>query len=160
MALTPARICTPMSCCRAPRPEEIVRDVTVFFATTLYFMTQSSNRPRNLSYELPDGTSSLSAPNVSTPRLRCRICLLVYCSRSSGIQHHAWFDSGYVFLRQSHDGLGIWFKEDLGSEVVLSFIAHVQTESSTMLGSTVDTCSCVSPIINLTIRPSRCRFPS
>ena len=67
MALTPARICTPMSCFHAPRPEEIVRDVTVFFATTLYFTTQSSNRPRNLSYELPDGTSSLSAPNVSTP---------------------------------------------------------------------------------------------
>ena len=156
---------------------EIVRDVTVFFATTLYFTTQSSNRPRNLSYELPDGTSSLSAPNVSTPmksirfpRLRdfnlscskrryqvqeqsaawyaacatafsnkpshqtlgsvlrnsyltpCvtlswlgvvglkrtwRSCLMVCCSCSSGIQHHAWFDSGYVFLRQSHDVFGM-----------------------------------------------------
>ena len=30
-----------------------------------------------------------------------------------------------------------WFKEFLGSEVVLWFIAHVQAESSTMLGSTV-----------------------
>ena len=149
-----------MSCCHAPRPEEIVRDVTVFFATTLYFTTQSSNRPRTLSFELPDGTSSLSAPNVSTPRLRCRICLLVYCSRSSGIQHHAWFDSGYVFLRQSHGGFGILFKEDLGSEVVLCFIADVEAESSTMLGSTVDTCSCVSPTISLAIRLSRCRVPS
>ena len=70
---------------------------------------------------------------------------------NNGIQHHAWFDSGYVFLRQSHDEFGIWFKEDLGSEVVFCFIAHVQAESSTMLGSTVDTCSCVSPMINLAI---------
>ena len=31
---------------------------------------------------------------------------MVYCSRSSGIQHHAWFDSGHVFLRQSHDDFG------------------------------------------------------
>ena len=31
---------------------------------------------------------------------------MLYCSRSSGIQHHAWFDSGYVFLRQSHDDFG------------------------------------------------------
>ena len=36
---------------------------------------------------------------------------------NNGIQHHAWFDSGYVFLRQSHGEFGIWFKEDLGSEV-------------------------------------------
>ena len=35
----------------------------------LHFTTQSSNRPRNLSYELPDGTSSLLAPNVSTRKL-------------------------------------------------------------------------------------------
>ena len=210
-----------MSCCHAPRPGEIVRDVTVFFATTLYFTTQSSNRPRNLSYELPDRTSSLfgakrlhaevlkprpnpavfrgadfSLPQVveelvevlgqgstspfgadleqivdipvpqvvvvlvevftvfsqdrnqqqifqtlatslaekirernpapclirqwirvhaSVPQwiwylvyrgLGIRSCLMLYCSRSSGIQHHAWFDSGFVFLRQSHDKFG------------------------------------------------------
>ena len=39
--------------------------VTEFFATTFYF----TNRPRNLSYELPDETSSLLAPNVSTRKL-------------------------------------------------------------------------------------------
>ena len=31
---------------------------------------------------------------------------MLHCSRSSGIQHHAWFDNGYVFLRQSHDKFG------------------------------------------------------
>ena len=31
---------------------------------------------------------------------------MVYCSRSSGIQHHAWFDSGYVFLRKFLDDFG------------------------------------------------------
>ena len=59
---------------------------------------------------------------------------------------------------QSHDGFGIWFEEDFGAEVVFWFFAHVQAESSTMLGSTmlgstVDTCSCVSPTISLAIRP-------
>ena len=53
-----------------------------------------------------------------------------------------------------------WFEEDLGSEVALRFIAHVQAESSTMLGSTVDTCSCVSPSMILASRPSRCRVLS
>ena len=62
-------ITAPMSCCHAAHPGEIVRGVTEFFATTFYFTTQSSNRPRNLSYELPDGTSSLLAPNVSTRKL-------------------------------------------------------------------------------------------
>ena len=42
-----------------------------------------------------------------------------------------------------------WFEEDFGAEVVFWFFAHVQAESSTMLGSTVDTCSCVSPTMDL-----------
>ena len=41
-----------------------------------------------------------------------------------------------------------WFEEDFGAEVVFWFIAHVQAEFSTMLGSTVDTCSCVSPTLS------------
>ena len=44
-----------------------------------------------------------------------------------------------------------WFEEDLGLDFVLWFIAHVQAESSTMLGSTVDTCSCVSSTMILAI---------
>ena len=67
VTLTSAKKCAPMSCCHAAHPG--VRGVTEFFATTCYFTTQSSNRPRSLSYELPDGTSSLLAPNVSTRKL-------------------------------------------------------------------------------------------
>ena len=69
VTLTSAKKCAPMSCCHAAHPGEIVRGITEFFTTTFYFTTQSSNRPRNLSYELPDGTSSLLAPNVSTRKL-------------------------------------------------------------------------------------------
>ena len=69
VTLTSAKKCAPMSSCHAAHPGEIVRGVTEFFATTFYFTTQSSNRPSNLSYELPDGTSSLLAPNVSARKL-------------------------------------------------------------------------------------------
>ena len=69
VTLTSAKKCAPKSCCHAAHPGETVRGVTEFFATTFYFTTQSSNRPRNLSYEVPDGTSSLLAPNVSTRKL-------------------------------------------------------------------------------------------
>ena len=76
---------------------------------------------------------------------------------SSELRHYGVFDGTHCNADVCCGGFMArcrWFEEDLGLDFVLWFIAHVQAESSTMLGSTVDTCSCVSSTLILAFRHS------